>query len=375
MVFHHLWKFFPPDRMFVLAPRTPGWRDFDRRSKRPVIRFPVLFTGNAGRLVSSAVMALYTLFLVLFRGVREIHAGQILSCGPAGYLLQRVLGIPCYLWLYGGETTAAYRRSRMEERLVGCLVRGCRFLVTNSPSTTNEFLDFGIPRERIVQILPGVDTELFTPGPRPEALARRHGIESGPVILTVSRLTMRKGHDLVLKALKFLEDYADIYYMIVGEGDDRHRLERLVAGYGLAERVIFAGRVSGEELPDYYRLANLYVMPNREVPEVTDSIEGFGISFIEAAACGKPAIAGASGGTAAAVLDNQTGFLVDPSDPHALADRIRFMLDNPDVAKQMGRRGRERVERNFDWEMRARELTGRLTVGPHSFRERAHGIG
>ena len=368
-VFYHIWKYFPEDRMPVLTPRVDGAEVFDRTALFRPRRFPVAGRGSLGKLCGSVFMTLLTGYHVLFHGVREIHAGQILSCGPAGFLFQKLLGIPCFLWLYGGETSPAYRRSIFEERLVRSLVRGCRFLVTNSPSTTKEFLDYGISPERIVEIIPAVDTDFFTPGPRPEYLDRRHDLAGKRVMLTVARLARRKGHDLVLRALTFLKDCGDIRYVIVGSGEDRSRLEEIVEREGLENRVIFAGRVPDCELPDYYRLCDLYVMPNREVPEVTDSLEGFGISFIEASACGKPAIAGRSGGTSAAVLDDETGYIVDPEDPVELASKIRLLLDTPLLSAEMGRRGRERVERDFTWRQRAEQLAKHLTISPLPLRE------
>ncbi len=370
-VFYHIWKYFPEERMPILTPKVGGADDFDRTARFRPLRFPGTGNGGMGKLFGSLLMAVLAGYHILFRGVREIHSGQILSSGPVGFLYQKLTGIPCFLWLYGGELSAAYQRSKFEERLVRKLIRDCRFLVTNSPATTREFLDYGIPRERIVEIIPAVDARVFTPGPRPEYLVRRHGLEGKRVLLTVARLARRKGHDLVLRALGLLGDIPDLRYIIVGGGEDRARLEEIVTREGLGSTVIFAGRVPESELPDYYRLCDLYVMPNREVPEVTDSLEGFGISFIEAAACGKPAIAGRSGGTDAAVVEGETGYLVDPEDPAELASKIRLLLDSPETRAEMGQRGRERVERDFTWRQRAEELANRLTIGPLLLREEA----
>jgi phosphatidylinositol alpha-1,6-mannosyltransferase len=374
-VYYHMWKFYPEDRMIILTPKVNGAADFDRRSGRRVSRFPSFGRSVAGRLSGFVTMAFLTAYYVLFRGVREIHAGQILSSGPIGYFFQKVFGIPCYLWLYGGETTPAYRRSRREESLVGLLLHGCRYLVTNSPATTREFLEYGIPGDRLIEILPGVDSRVFTPGPKPESLIQEHGLAGKRILLTVARLAKRKGHDLVLRALPFLADRDDLHYLIVGVGEDRPRLDALISREGLAGKVTFAGWVEDSDLPDYYRLADIYVMPNREVLEVTDSLEGFGISFIEAAACGIPAIAGRSGGTGAAVLDRVTGYIVDPDDPRELADRIRLLLDSPDLCREMGQKGRQRVEREFGWKRRAEELAEKLTVSLFPLKEIIHGRG
>jgi phosphatidyl-myo-inositol dimannoside synthase len=374
-VFHHIWKYFPHDRMRVLTPKRAGDGDFDRRADMHPIRFRAPSGGNAGKLLTLLLMSVFTAREVLFGGVRELHAGQILSCGPIGYAFQKLFGIPCFLWLYGGETTPSYLRRAPVKRLVETLVRGCRFLVTNSPATTREFLDYGIPPDRIVEIIPAVDSDVFRPGPKPETLAARHGLEGMKILLTVARLTPRKGHDLVLRSLSFLRDRSDLRYVVIGTGADRSRLDRLAGELGISDRVVFAGWVDESELPDYYRLADVFVMPNREETRVTDSIEGFGISFIEAAATGKPAIGGRSGGAVDAVVEGETGFIVDPDDPRELADRIAFLLDNPRIAGEMGRKGRDRVLRGFTWRQRAERLAASLTVPPFPLREISDHVG
>lgn len=363
-VFYNVWKHYDPERMLVMTGRAPGDKVFDNAAPYRPIRVYKPFGGGIGKLIRMFGMFLRTGWLVVFRGVREIHAGLILSAGPTGLFFQYLFGIPCYLWLYGGETTDAYRRSRFETFVVDLLIRDSAFLVTNSPATTQEFLDIGIPAERIIEILPAVDADVFSPEPRSSALMKKLGIadDNAEILLTVSRLTPRKGHDLVIRAMALLRDRPRLRYVIVGAGDDRGRLEALAEKLGLTDRVIFAGRVDDKDLPDYYRLCDIYVMPNREVLESTDSIEGFGISFIEANACGKPSIGGRSGGAGAAVVDGVTGWLVDPESPGELAEKIAGFLDNPESAAEMGRNGRERVIAGFSWKDRAETLARRLTI-------------
>ncbi len=361
-VFYNIWQYYSRDRCIVLTRRVERFEAFDRSAAFHPIRIRVPKIGKPGKIITFFLMASWTTYYVLLRNVREIHAGQILSCGPIGYLFQKICGIPCFLWVYGGETTAVYRRSKWEEKLVNTLLRECTYLVTNSPVVTREFVDYGISEERIIEIVPAVDADIFTPGPPPEHLIEKLGLEGKQVLLTVARLTRRKGHDLVLKAMDILRNRDALHYVIVGLGEDRERLEGIVGTLGLTGSVTFAGRVEDSELPDYYRLCDIYVMPNREVLESTDSIEGFGISFIEANACEKPAIGGRSGGTDAAVVDGVTGYLINPENPEELAEKMCFLLNNPDVSAEMGRAGRERVLREFFWKTRAQTLAGYFSV-------------
>lgn len=360
-VFHELWRRLPGDRALVLTPRSRDSAEWDAVSDIRPIRFGFAARGRIATLANMKLMAIRTTWLVLFRGVREIHAGQVLSCGPIGLFFQAVAGIPCFLWVYGGETGPEYQSNPLIGAVVRRLLRSCGCIVTNSPAVSAEMRAFGIADDRIVEIVPGVDTKRFTPGSANGELAEKLCVVGIPVMLTVARIVARKGHDLVLRALAMLKD-RDIRYVIAGDGPDRSRLEALAADLGLTGRVVFAGRVPENDLPDYYRLCDVYVMPSRHDPATTDSLEGFGISYIEANACGKPVIGGRSGGTGAAVEDGVTGYLVDPADPAALAEKIAFLLDHPAERESMGRRGRERVEREFSWDDRAVELAHHLTV-------------
>jgi glycosyltransferase involved in cell wall biosynthesis len=130
--------------------------------------------------------------------------------------------------------------------------------------------------------------------------------------------------------------------MIVGDGDDRKRLEDLVRENGLSDRVIFTGVVSDEELIGFYKACDVFLMPSRQ--------EGFGIVFLEAMAFEKPVIGGNHGGTPEVIVDNETGFLVEHGDVNSLADRIIRLLLDGELCKRMGQAGRRRVEENYTFD-------------------------
>ena len=261
-----------------------------------------------------------------------------------------------------------YSNSPLRQRIAEFLIRRCTYLVTNSPTTTREFIDFGISPERIIEIMPAVDTDRFTPGPRPEHFIRRYNLEGKKILVTVGRLVERKGHDLVLKAMSLLKKYHGLHYCIVGTGPYHERLVELAEELGVADRVTFFGRINESDLPDCYRLSDIFVMPNRTIPGRVDSIEGFGMTFIEAGACGRPVIGGLSGGAVDAVEDGVTGYLIDPEKPRDLAEKIVYLFDHPDVCNEMGHRARERAIQSFAWKHRAVQLAERLTVGPVTLR-------
>jgi phosphatidylinositol alpha-1,6-mannosyltransferase len=174
--------------------------------------------------------------------------------------------------------------------------------------------------------------------------------------LTVGRLVSRKGIDTVLRVLPLLlPSFPDLQYMIVGDGPDRPRLQALVQALNLQRVVTFLGQVTDAQLLTAYHQAHIFVMPVREEQQAA-SLEGFGIVFLEAGACGLPVIAGRSGGAIEAVRDGQTGYLVEPRDPKALAKKVLTLLQNAELRQQMGQNGRRWVETKMNWDRVVKEF-------------------
>jgi phosphatidylinositol alpha-1,6-mannosyltransferase len=173
------------------------------------------------------------------------------------------------------------------------------------------------------------------------------------VLLCVSRLVPRKGQDVLIAAMPMIRRLApEAALLLVGEGPYRVALEAAAATEPRGS-VVFAGEVTAAELPAYYAACDVFLHPNRV--DGTD-FEGFGLVFLEAAAAGKPAIGGDSGGVPEAVERDVTGLLVDGADVGQVAEAIRRLATSPDLRQQMGRAGRARVERSFSWERTAAEV-------------------
>jgi len=221
--------------------------------------------------------------------------------------------------------------------------------VTNSNMTSDEFISFNVPKEKIRRVYPGVDPERFSPRPKDQTWIDRLKIHDKRVLLTVARLDQRKGHDKVLHAMPQLPQ--DVVYLIGGTGREESRLRQITADLNLEDRVHFLGFVPDEDLPTLYNLCDVFVMPNRvtEGTALAGDIEGFGITFIEAGACEKPVIAGRSGGAVEAVMDGKTGILVDPTSDQEIANAILQFLNDPQLANQMGQQARKRIQKELDW--------------------------
>lgn len=242
-----------------------------------------------------------------------------LHFAPAARMLNRLLGVPYWVVVYGMEawdvTRPALRRALRDAELVVSISHHTRDRLLRE-----QRLDPG----RVVVLPCTVDAEAFRPAPRPAALLRRHGLDPGqPVILTVARLagTERyKGYDQVLEALpRIRRAIPDVRYVLVGEGDDRPRIERRIRELGLEGCVTLAGFVPDAELADYYNLCDVFAMPSAR--------EGFGIVYLEALACGKPTLGGNGDGARDALRDGELGVLADPHDVPALARTLIAMLE------------------------------------------------
>ncbi|HEY75253.1 MAG TPA: glycosyltransferase family 4 protein [Thermoflexia bacterium] len=360
----HLFSRLDPSRVTVVTPDREGeWETFDRSAPFRMVRVPpeglYWFFRGGRKLRLRWVLSLAG--LCLRHRVGLVHCAVALPDGMTGLLLKRTLGLPYVQYVFGLEIARPALEPWTRER-IGWVLREADRVVAISRATADLAVRLGAHPDRIALVPPGVDVVAYHPDPAAGAAVRRqYGLDGRRVILTLGRLVARKGQDMVIRALPgVLESVPEAVYLIAGSGPDRERLERLAWEVGVADRVIFAGRVPDEEVVAYYNGADVVAMPSREEPETGD-VEGFGMVFLEANACGKPVVGGRSGGVVDAVADGVTGFLVDPHDPADLAARLVTLLRDPDLARRMGEAGRERAQREFTWDRSAQRL--RAVVG------------
>ncbi|MBI2061783.1 MAG: glycosyltransferase family 4 protein [Nitrospirae bacterium] len=256
-------------------------------------------------------------------GQAVFHRPDAVWCGHVNFLpvaltLHYGLRLPFILETHAWELALAPR---------GILSRGirrARMIHAASRFTKDLILSIQPVDASKIRVLPRpADFNTFTPGPAPPELLERLHLSGKRVLLTVGRLASTeryKGHAEVIHAVKILAPkFTDLRYVIVGEGDDRARLERAAQEDGVRDRVVFAGPAGPDECVGYYRACDVFVMPSR--------FEGFGIVYLEALACGKPVIAGNGDGSRDALLDGRLGLLVNPLSPPEIAAAIESILD------------------------------------------------
>ncbi|MGW2261959.1 glycosyltransferase family 4 protein [Streptomyces sp. NPDC001780] len=213
---------------------------------------------------------------------------------------------------------------------------------------------------RMVQLPPGVDEKTFHPGSGGTEIRERLGLTGRPVVVCVSRLVPRKGQDTLILALPaILAHVPDAVLLIVGGGPYEKDLRRLARETGVADAVRFTGAVPWSELPAHYGAGDVFAMPCRTRRGGLD-VEGLGIVYLEASATGLPVVAGDSGGAPDAVLPGETGWVVRGAPREAAvretADRLVPLLQDPELRRTMGERGRAWVEEKWRWDLLAARL-------------------
>ena len=265
-------------------------------------------------------------------------------------LLRPITGWKVAVLAHGMEVT---KKSDHLRRRVGLrwVFGSSDLTVAVSRYTRDRVLEFGVAPAH-VQVLPcGVDPAEFSPRDG-EAMRARLGLGRRPVVLTISRLVSRKGHDLVIKAMaEVLRRVPDAVYVLAGTGTPEYvnHLRALAETAGVSHAVRFVDYVESRDLAALYSAGDVYVMASRTL-DGGANYEGFGITYLEANACGIPVIGADSGGVADAIVDGETGYLIPPDDVPALADRILRLLGDPALAGRMGEAGRARVLRELTWD-------------------------
>jgi phosphatidyl-myo-inositol dimannoside synthase len=355
-------KRYPPGSLVVSTGQYPNSAAVDQQSPSPVDRIPI----PANRLRTLPGLLLWS------RRVEKLSrllGAEFIWCGnlkPASYpanWTKRRQGTPYGILLHGGDLLILRKqaqRSSLKRRTARALLESASVLVTNSRWTgdlcravLNE-LEIASGPDWVQTVPLGTDPEVFRPGMDQSDVRVRYGLDRRRWLLSVSRLTQHKGIDTGLRAIARLgPQYPDLAYAVVGSGDELPNLENLARTLGVADRVRFLSDVPDRDLPGLYNCAEVYLGLSRLMDQ---RVEGFGISLVEAAACGIPVIAGRTGGIPEAVREGETGLLVDAKQPDDVCGALSTLLDDRALAARLGEGGRRAVERYYNWDRVAADV-------------------
>ena len=200
------------------------------------------------------------------------------------------------------------------------------------------------------KIAPGIDIEHFR-AVDATALRQSLGLTEKKVIVSVGRLVHRKGQDFLIESMpQILKQVPNAHLLLVGQGPYRERLEKLVNKHSLRNSVSFIGRIQYKDLPGYICVGDIFAMPSRSRFAGLE-VEGLGIVYLEASACGLPVIAGESGGAPDAVIEGVTGFVVDGTKTEQIAKRVIQLLLDEKLRISMGSAGRDWIEKEWRWQI------------------------
>jgi phosphatidylinositol alpha-1,6-mannosyltransferase len=324
----------------VVTRRAHRVRVIDRRAAQASVRTTIM-SGRPG-LINANALGL----AVAAREQFDIVLSGHITMAPAAACLQRLRGTPFVQYVYADEVPHRSNLARFA-------MQRAASTIAISSHTGELALAAGCPPGRLRLVAPGVDIASTAAVDR--AAAR-------PTIITVARLEDRyKGHDVMLHALaRVRSQVPDVLWVIVGDGSLRTELETEAKRLGLTDHVEFAGMVSDAERNRRLAGAHVFSMPSRLPPSGREGGEGFGIVYLEAGLQGLPVVAGAIGGALDAVIDGETGLLVDPTSAEAVAEALSSLLLNPARARELGKAG-ARHARTFSWERMSRDVHAVLT--------------
>ena len=299
-------------------------------------------------------LSLLNRFRVAMDECRRFDPDLVLVCNYGSTHIAGVLsarfGVEYVVAGMGSEFLSHYRG--IERSAYTRLLKNARGCLAISRYTRGLMCDFlGSSESSIPVITLGADSEVFraTGTDRSQVLRRKYGLEDETVLLTVGRLSERKGQDVAIRAVAQLASrYPELHYVIVGQGPSRESQSRLATELGVQDRVHFAGFVAASDLPGYYEMADLFVLPSRAT--ANGEVEGFGIVICEANLMGIPAVGTSGSGIEDTMVDGVTGFLVKPDSVASLASGIEALVADTSFRHRMGEAAREHAAAKHTWQ-------------------------
>jgi L-malate glycosyltransferase len=288
-----------------------------------------------------------------------IHAHWAIPSGFPALLAAKLLKIPCIITMHGGDVYYNKQEGYTYPKL-WYIKPFLKYTLKNAvklTAITNDCrihaLNAGAKDDKVMIITNGADIRRFSKSNKSKVseIQKKYKLKNKKVIFSCRQLIPRKGMRYLVMAMPYiLKKHPDAVLLVAGDGMERDELESLVARLGIDDKVHLAGWIRNDELPFYYNASDVAVMPSLE--------EGFGIPAAEAMACELPVVSTDAGGLVEVVDDNKTGFIVPKANEKELAKAIIRLLDNPALAKKMGKAGRKKAEEEFSWDKTAENFMG-----------------
>ena len=331
--FWELYSRLPNDKVLIVANDTPEGREFDKTHELDIVRIELESTEWG--LASTKGLGFYwetirkVLKLIKEYGIEEVHCGRVIPEGVIARALKLLAGARYNCFVHGEDVETA-ATSREHSLLVKNVCKNASMLICNSENTANIVRKLGFDSGSKCEVLhPGVDTSRFEVAAPDTSFRQQMGWSGKRVLLTVGRLQRRKGQDFLIKSMPaLLKEFPDLFYAVVGRGECYDELISLVDQHKLHDNVCVYPDMDDEALIKCYQQCDIFILPNRTIG---NDIEGFGMVLVEAQVCGKPVIAGDSGGTRETMNIGKTGHIIDCSSTENLLNGLSPILRNPEI--------------------------------------------
>ena len=331
--FWELYSRLPNDKVLIVANDTPEGREFDKTHELDIVRIELESTEWG--LASTKGLGFYwetirkVLKLIKEHGIEEVHCGRVIPEGVIARALKLLAGARYNCFVHGEDVETA-ATSREHSLLVKNVCKNASMLICNSENTANIVRKLGFDSGSKCEVLhPGVDTSRFEVAAPDTSFRQKMGWSGKRVLLTVGRLQRRKGQDFLIKSMPaLLNEFPDLFYAVVGRGECYDELISLVDQHKLHDNVCVYPDMDDEALIKCYQQCDIFILPNRTID---NDIEGFGMVLVEAQVCGKPVIAGDSGGTRETMNIGKTGHIIDCSSTENLLNGLSPILRNREI--------------------------------------------
>lgn len=328
--FWELYSRLPEKQVVICTDDVEDGYAFDETNDLHIIRVPM--SSKEWGLKSITGLRFYwstvkqVLKITKQYGIEEIHCGRVIHEGVTAWFVKILTGIPFRCFVHGEDIETA-STSREQSLLVNQVCKNAKLLICNSYNSERLLKQWGFSNGNNTSVLhPGVDVAKFKPALKDYQLRKKLGWrDDSTVMLTVGRLQKRKGQDFLIKSMpKLIKTEPKLCYAIVGRGEELTALRDLIIRNNLQENVFIYEDLDDDALIMAYQQCDFFVLPNRTIES---DIEGFGMVLVEAQACGKPVIAGDSGGTAETLIEGKTGFIIDCTSPDSIISVLPRVLE------------------------------------------------
>lgn len=354
--------------IFVVAPHYPGSKGCEIIDDVCIHRFKYFIPATQQRLAYEAFyvsvkqqpavifqaipymlsMINKALKICMQRNIEIVVIFWAFPQGLVGTMIKRVLGLPFVVRLFPAEISLSLNKYTIVIPILKLILSNADLVIPNSNYTKNLMWRLEVSVKNVLTVKEGVDVEKFNPLVSGDEVRLQYSLEDKILLLTVARLIERKGIRYLIEAMRHaLQKHPNSVLIIVGEGPEKEYLTALAKKLGIRKNVIFVGKVSDADLPNYYASADVFVLPS--IVDSKGSTEGLGVVLLEAMAMGKPVIASNVGGIPEVVVDGKTGILIPERDPQALSKVIIDLIENSDRIQMFGKNARLHVTENFGW--------------------------